>query len=41
VSNVINNTSDLNFKITMNIKKELKCSEDNELYKKWKNIEIN
>ena len=38
---LLNNTSDLNFKITMKIKKELKCSEDKELYKKWKDIKIN
>ena len=38
---LLNNTSDLNFKITMKIKKELKCSEDRELYKKWKDIKIN
>ncbi len=38
---LLNNTSDLNFKITMKIRKELKCSEDRELYKKWKDIKIN
>jgi hypothetical protein len=37
---LLNNTSDLNFKITMKIKKELKCSEDIELYKKWKERKI-
>ena len=38
---LLNNTSDLNFKITMKIRKELKCSEDKELYKEWTSIKIN
>ena len=37
---LLNNTSDLNFKITMKIKKEFKCEEDKDLYKRIANIKI-
>ncbi len=37
---LLTNTSDEGFKITMKIKKELKCEEDKELYKGWVNIKI-
>ena len=35
---LINNKSDRGFKITMKIKKEFKCSKDNQLFKKYKSM---
>ena len=37
---LLTNTSDKGFKIIMKIKKELKCEEDKDLYKKWIKIKI-
>ena len=37
---LLNNTSDLDFEITMKIRKELKCSEDKELYKEWRSMDL-